>query len=182
MINFKILLVLFRRIKIKRYASGELLIKEGSSNNNVYFIRRGLVRSYLNDEGGNEITFQLYPESSVITNIHFILFKQSSRFNYEAIEDTKVYEIDYDSFLDVASTSSELLELNRNFFGKRIVQGAFQRIESFVFLSPEERYIKYMNDYPTLANRVPNKYIANILGVTPVSLSRIRSRIAARKK
>lgn len=180
--NFKNLIILFRRIKVQRYANGDLLIKEGSSNNNVYFVRKGLVRSYVNDEQGNEITFQLYPESSVLTNVHFILFKQSSRFNYEAIEDTKVYEIDYDSFVEVASKSSELLELNRTYFGKRIIQGAFQRIESFVFLSPEERYKKYLNDYPSLVNRVPDKYIANILGITPVSLSRIRKRIANRKK
>lgn len=180
--NFKSLIILFRRIKVQRYANGDLLIKEGSSNNNVYFVRKGLVRSYVNDEQGNEITFQLYPESSVLTNVHFILFKQSSRFNYEAIEDTKVYEIDYDSFVEVASKSSELLELNRTYFGKRIIQGAFQRIESFVFLSPEERYKKYLNDYPSLVNRVPDKYIANILGITPVSLSRIRKRIANRKK
>lgn len=180
--NFKGLLVLFRKIKVQRYASGDLVIKEGSNNNNVYFVRKGLVRSYVNDEQGNEITFQLYPESSVLTNVHFILFKQSSRFNYEAIEDTKVYEIDYDSFVEVASKSSELLELNRTYFGKRIIQGAFQRIESFVFLTPEERYKKYLKDYPSLANRVPDKYIANILGITPVSLSRIRKRISSKKK
>lgn len=180
--NFKSLLVLFRKIKVQRCASGDILIKEGSSNNNIYFVRKGLVRSYVNDEQGNEITFQLYPESSVLTNVHFILFKQSSRFNYEAIEDTKVYEIDYDSFVEVASKSSELLELNRTYFGKRIIQGAFQRIESFVFLTPEERYKKYLKDYPSLVNRVPDKYIANILGITPVSLSRIRKRISSKKK
>lgn len=180
--NFKSLLVLFRKIKVQRYASGDIVINEGSKNNNVYFIRKGLVRSYMIDEQGSEKTFQLYPESTVFTNVHFILFKQPSKFNYVALEETKVFKIDYDSFLEVASKSSEILELNRTYFGKQIVQRAFQRIESFVFLAPEERYKKYLKDYPSLVNRVPDKYIANILGITAVSLSRIRKRIFSRKK
>lgn len=59
---------------------------------------------------------------------------------------------------------------------------AFQRIESFVFLSPEERYKKYVKDYPNVIDRAPDKYIANVLGITPVSLSRIRTRIASKKR
>jgi DNA-directed RNA polymerase subunit F len=59
---------------------------------------------------------------------------------------------------------------------------AFQRVESFVFLSPEERYQKYVEDHPNIINRAPDKYIANILGITPVSLSRIRSRIASKRR
>ncbi|CAN0600388.1 unnamed protein product, partial [Ectocarpus sp. 12 AP-2014] len=58
---------------------------------------------------------------------------------------------------------------------------AFERVESFVFLSPEERYKKYVKDNPNIINRAPDMYIANILGITAVSLSRIRNRIASKK-
>jgi len=49
-------------------------------------------------------------------------------------------------------------------------------------MSPEERCLKYVSDYPNLVNRVPDKYIANVFGITPVSLSRSRMRIAAKKQ
>ncbi|MBK8659738.1 MAG: hypothetical protein IPN22_12925 [Bacteroidetes bacterium] len=51
-----------------------------------------------------------------------------------------------------------------------------------MLLSPEERYLKFIQKYPDLLNRVPNKYIANVLGITPVSLSRIRKRISTKKQ
>ena len=97
------------------------------------------------------------------------------------MEVTKAYSIDYDSFTKEAARSPELLELNRTYLGKRIIQQAFQRIESFVFLSPEERYLNYLQEFPSLVSRVPDKYIANVLDITPVSLSRIRSRITSKK-
>ena len=56
-----------------------------------------------------------------------------------------------------------------------------ERLETFVLLNPEERYLKFIKDFPDLTNRVPDKYIANVLGITPVSLSRIRKRISSKK-
>lgn len=51
------------------------------------------------------------------------------------------------------------------------------RLEAFVLLSPEERYREIITSNPSLINRVPDKYLANIIGITPVSLSRIRKRL-----
>jgi len=147
------------------------------------FIRRGLVRSFVMDiDKLEEITFQLYPENSIAINLHSILFDEPSKFTYKAIEDTKVYQIDYSSFLELSSKDRELLELNRKYIGKKAMKQAFQRVESFVFLTPEERYVKFVKDYPNLVNRTPDKYIANVLGITPVSLSRIRSRLTQKKR
>jgi CRP-like cAMP-binding protein len=179
--NFKTLFVLLRKTKTRSFAKGELIITEGSCQLDIYYIRRGLVRSYLNNAVGKDVTFQLYHESSVFSNAHFLLFNEPSKFNYQALEDTKTYAIGFNSFQKMAALSPELLEFNRTYLGKRLLQQSFQRIESFVFMSPEERYIKYLKEHPKLANRVPDKYIANVLGITPVSLSRIRSRITSKK-
>jgi hypothetical protein len=55
-------------------------------------------------------------------------------------------------------------------------------MESFVLLSPEERYMQLLKDKPDIFNRVHNKYLATLLGITPVSLSRIRKRITKTPK
>ncbi len=179
--SIKFLFLLLRNVRIKSFDKGEILIKEGSTERNVYFIRRGLVRSYMIDEKDNEVTFQIFDENKLFANTHSVLFNEPSRFNYQTLEPTKVYTADYNAFLELTSKNLELVELNRMYFGKRVFKKTFQRVESFIFLSPEERYQKYIKDNPNIINRAPDKYIANVLGITPVSLSRIRKRIASRK-
>lgn len=175
------LITLLRNVEIKSFKKGEVVLSQGVLTKDVFYIRKGLIRSYLVDEKGEEITFQLYAENNVFSNVHSILFNEKSEFYYQTLEATKVYVIPYDSLMDVTSKNTELLELNRTFFGKRVIQQVFQRVESFVFLSPEERYQKFVKDNPKLAHRVQDKYIANVLGITPVSLSRIRNRISKKK-
>ncbi len=179
--NIRNLLLLLRHVSINSIEKGEILIREGATNKDIYFIRRGLIRSYYINEKTDEITFQLYPEYHIVTNINTILFNEPSKFSYQALEPTKFYKIGYSSFLDVTSKNPQLLELNRLYLGRRMMKLAYLRVESLVLLSPEERYQKYVEDYPNIINRAPDKYIANVLGITPVSLSRIRKRIASRK-
>ena len=180
--NIKNLLVLLRSVTIKSIKKGDILIKEGETKKDVYFIRRGMIRSFYTDDMEDEFTFQLYPETHIISNIHALLFNEPSKFSYQALEPTKVYSIDYESFVRMSYKDPELLEVNRMYFGKKAMRQAFQRVESFVFLSPEERYKKYIKDYPNVINRAPDKYIAHVLGITPVSLSRIRNRIATKRR
>lgn len=173
-------MVLFRKIKTKTYEKGEVIIETGSLHKDLFFIRKGLVRSFSNKNDEEEITFQLFPENQPFANAHAILLNEPSHFTYQAIERTKVYSIDYETFQSVTASNNNLLELNRNILGKKILRQIFLRIESFVFLSPEERYKKYIKDYPNIVNRAPDKYIANVLGITPTSLSRIRSRMVSK--
>lgn len=182
MLDLKSLLRLFRHISVQSFEKGETIIPKGGTKKNVYFIRKGLVRSYFLNEKSEEITFHLFPESHVFGNVHAIMFDEPSHFNFHALERTKVYVIDYESYYNLVPKHPIVIDLNSKYFSKKILKQAFQRVESFVILSPEERYKKYQKDYPNVINRVPDKYIAHVLGITPVSLSRIRNRIATQKK
>ena len=64
----------------------------------------------------------------------------------------------------------------------KILSESLSALDDFILLSPEQRYLKFIQDHPVLLNRAPIKYIANVLGITPVSLSRIRKRIANKRK
>ncbi len=178
--NIRSILVLLRHVTIQSLKKGEIIIREGETKRDVYFIRKGLIRAYHITEKGDEITFQLYPEYYIFGNMNSLLFNEPSNYTFQALECTKVYKMNYDSFHDVVK-NSKFLKLNKMGLGERGMKQAFQRVESFVLLSAEERYLKYMKDYPTVINRAPDKYIANVLGITPVSLSRIKGRITAKK-
>jgi CRP-like cAMP-binding protein len=140
-------------------------------------LRKGLVRMYHINEYGDEITFQLMPEHYVVANFDFIIQDKPSKYYFEALEKTSVFYADYKTIDDIASKYPKL-ESNRKFMLRKFLLEAKERLESFVLLTPEQRYVKYIEDFPDMYNRVPDKYIANVLGITPVSLSRIRKRIS----
>ena len=173
--------VLIQSAKSKSFKKKEVIIEEGALKNDVYFIRSGLVRAYCISDKGDEITFGLIAENQILTNIDIILFDQPSRFYYECIEDTKTFSIDFDKVQNIIEHNPKL-ERNRKFFARNAMKKMLQRLETFVLMNAEERYEDFIKNNPTLSNRVPDKYLANVLGITPVSLSRIRSRIVKRKK
>jgi len=179
--NIKHLYRLLKSLSSTTFEKGEILINEGNKINNVFYIRKGLVRSYMINDKGEEITFQLFAEKQLFGNVHAILFNEPSKFTFETLEKTKVYFTDLKTFQNLGNSNLGFLKIDNGIFGRQILKQAFQRIDSFVFLSPEKRYQKYLKDYPNIINRAPDKYIANVLGITPVSLSRIRQRISKKK-
>ena len=179
--RFKFLIGLIRNLRIKTFNKGDVLIEKYSTEGDIFFIKKGLVRAYFYNENADEITFQIFAEKNFFGNVHSMMLDQPSKFTYEALEKTKAYSLPFDSFRKLMSENAAKLELDKNFMFRSSFSQIFNRMESFVILSPEERYQKYVKEHPNIINRVPDKYIASVLGITPVSLSRIRGRIASKK-
>lgn len=171
--------VLLDAAQVKSYAVGEFLIKEGSIQKQVFFIKKGLIRAYKINDKGVEITGLIRCEHQVVASVDVILFDQPSQLYYQALEPTEVFCLDYDVIQTIVSKHPKL-EDNRRLILLNLIKELSYRVQSFVFQSPEERYLDFIKENPNITNRVHDKYIANILGVTPVSLSRIRKRIASR--
>uniref|UniRef100_UPI00404A0388 hypothetical protein n=1 Tax=Flavobacterium sp. TaxID=239 RepID=UPI00404A0388 len=96
------------------------------------------------------------------------------------MENCSFFSLDF-QVLDQMISKNSKLESNRKFFLRKIIFEVKERLETFVLMNPEERYIKFIKDFPDLSKRAPENYIANVLGITPVSLSRIRQRISKKK-
>lgn len=171
---------LLKTAKSTSFKKKEIIFEEGSKDTQIYFLREGLVRMYHIKENGEEITFSLIPENNVVANFDFIATEKPSPFYYETLENCSFFRIDY-QVLDNIVSKNENLEANRKYFLRKMIFKVKERLETFVLLNPEERYLKFIKDFPDLTNRVPDKYIANVLGITPVSLSRIRKRISSKK-
>lgn len=172
--------ILIKSAKSKSFKKKDIIIEEGALKTDVYFLRSGLVRAYCINEKGDEITFGLIAENQILTNIDVILFEQPSRFYYQCLEDTKTFSIDFETVQNIIESNPKL-ERNRKFFARNAMKKMFQRLETFVLMNAEERYEDFIKKNPTLSNRVQDKYLANVLGITPVSLSRIRARIVNKK-
>ncbi len=171
---------LLKASKIETFKAQSYLMEQGSLNRKVYFITKGLVRFFIVNDKGDEITTLIRWENQTFLNPDVIFFEKPSRFYIQALEDTKAFTLDYDQLQAIIEQNPKL-EKNRKHILLNVIKETLTQRESFVLYSPEERYLNFVQTKPDIVNRVPGKYIANILGITPVSLSRIRKRLATKK-
>jgi len=167
--------------KRKKYSPNEYLFEAGSLKKKIYFIHTGLVRVFVVNAKGEDITTMIRKESELVTSPNVILFNRPSKAFAETLESTEVFEIDYEALESILDKNPKL-ETNRTVVILDILKDTLEIMDSFILRSPEERYLDYIEKNPDIINRTPIKYIAHILGMTPVSLSRIRKRIADKKK
>jgi CRP/FNR family transcriptional regulator, anaerobic regulatory protein len=166
---------LISQLEVQYLKRKELVLTEGQICKNAYFINKGSLRIYHNIDG-SEITGQFFFENDWYTNYASFLSQKPSLLNIEALEKTELLVLPKVALenLFVAIPKFER-------FGRLIAENAFlglqQRTEMYTNQSPEERYIKLLNDRPNIFQRVPQHYIASYLGIKPPSLSRIRKRI-----
>ncbi|ULT46620.1 Crp/Fnr family transcriptional regulator [Niabella defluvii] len=148
----------------------------GSSSRRLTYVKSGLIRAYTINKQGAEITVLLRWEDQFFSNFDAILWERPSQFTYEAFEDSVILETDYHEFMKVIDSDPKFAAAKTYFFNSMLAE-ALERIEGFVLLSPEERYLHLLTQKPGLAQRVSSKHLATLLGITPVSLSRIKKEL-----
>ncbi len=172
---------LFNMAQVKRIPAGGIYIEQGATSKKLGFIRKGLIRAYRIKDNGDDVTLMLRWENQFIASHDTVILSQPSRFTYQALEDTTLMEMDYGRMENILDSNPKLSSY-RNVILLRMLSEALERMESFVLLTPEERYLQLLTEKPNIFNRVPNKHLATLLGITPVSLSRIRKRISQTPK
>lgn len=176
-IPLKDLFTILRKAHIRKLAAGEIYLKEGSLDKSLAYIQKGLIRVYQISDKGEDLTIMLRWEEHFFASHDTIIYNRPSRFYYQALEDTVIIEADYGE-VEATLYHSPGFEKTRYHFLLHMLSEALERIETFVLLNPEERYLEIMKRHPHILQRVPDKHLATCLGITPVSLSRIRKRIA----
>ncbi|WP_291726108.1 Crp/Fnr family transcriptional regulator [Bernardetia sp.] len=171
---------MFASVSRKKLAPLEFFIEEGETKRQIAYVKKGLIRSFLVNEKGEEVTTMVRWEDQFFSSHDIILHNSPSRFYYQALEKTELLVVDYDLAQEIMKRNPKL-EQGRKYFLLDMLKESIERVESFILYSPEERYIEFVKAKPDIVNRVPDKYIATILGMTPVSLSRIRKRIATKE-
>lgn len=167
--------------KFKRAKKGELIIPIGSLNYHGIIVLKGLLRNYIVTSEGDEKTLLLSKEGMQTGSYSTIFYDQPSIECIQAIEPSILFLVDSNAVDKIASRHTKLL-LFQNKILKNILAESIERIIFFTALSPEERFIHFREKYPDLIERVPQKYLASYIGVTTVSLSRIKNRIVQKSK
>ena len=151
-----------------------ILLEEGKIADKLYLIRKGCLRLFFYNEG-KDITFQFFFEGDFVASFDSLYKRQPSLFSLESIEPTEVSVIKRDVFYHLIEKTPSL----RQVYEEKIIDRF--RVYQQLFLSrikntPQQRYEELLKEYPNIIQRVPQHYIASYLGITPVSLSRIRNR------
>jgi CRP-like cAMP-binding protein len=153
-------------------------VTQGKTCNEVGFILNGSFRFYFVKDGV-EISNYFSFENDFISSYRSFLKRESSLINIEAMEDSQLIYFSHSSLQELISDDRIMLKMER--FGRKIAEYLIccyeERVVSFVTQTPEERYRILLENGNDLLQRIPQHYIANYLGITPVSLSRIRKRI-----
>lgn len=155
---------------------GNLLLRQGKLEDKLYFIKTGIARAY-SIQNDQEITFWFGTEGAPLLSMKSYVFGQPSYEYVALLEDSELYEISIRTLKKFFETDIHIANWGRVFAEQELVK-AEERLISRQFRSAETRYLELMSSSPELIQRVPLQYIASYLGITPVSLSRIRAGIS----
>lgn len=143
------------------------------------FVQEGVFRSYIIDKEGEEKNVFLYSGNQFVVSFKSFINQIPCDYHTQSITDSKVLCIHISDLLNLYKGSHEWER-----FGRLLAQEAFNvtiaRTESFLFKTPEERYIDLIRHHPDIFNNVPLYHISSYLGIRGPSLSRIRKRISGR--
>jgi CRP-like cAMP-binding protein len=158
----------------KKLNKKEFLLKEGKICNMVAYIDKGTLRIFHTIDG-NELTCDIILENSFVTDFKSLNNGEASAINIQAIDDCDLLIIDKFDLIKLYDTNKHIARLGR-IMAEKIATRTIEIAASLSFDKPEMRFKKLLSTQPELFQKVPQKYLANILGISPESLSRIKAR------
>jgi CRP-like cAMP-binding protein len=158
----------------KTYQKNEIIQDIGSRCRTVYIVKDGCARIFYYKDG-NDITEHFAFENELIVRAESLFTGKPTSKGIQAIDKTTIISIDSESLFKLYDQHHDIERLFRLLFEKEYVN-TVKRIESLQFKSAKERYVELLEttDY---VQKIPLKYISTYLGITQVSLSRIRAEV-----
>jgi CRP-like cAMP-binding protein len=157
------------------YPRGHILFKAGTIGTNIYFLKKGIVRAYAN-AGDNDITFWFGKEGDTVISMKNYVAGEKSYESIELLEDCELYTVKARDLHRFFLEDIHIANWGRKFAEQELII-AEEKFISRQFRTASERYKTLLNESPDLLQRVQLGHIASYLGITQVSLSRIRAEI-----
>ena len=158
-----------RKIKRKQY-----ILQEGDTCKYFSFVVEGCFKTYGVDHSGKEHNLLFTAENDWLTDIDSLHKERPSKLFIEALEPSVILQI---SKGDLWYLYSNYPKFDRNF--RVIIEDKYIELQNRLLqtfsTTAYERYESFLEQYPNLANRLPNTQIASYLGITPEFLSKIRN-------
>jgi CRP-like cAMP-binding protein len=158
---------------VKTFKRQEIVSRPNATPNEIFFIKRGLIRVIITDNEGTEHTIHFALENQFIADYSSFMQKQPSHYTLQTVEDTQVVVLPRAA---IEWGYKNLREGQK--MGRLIAEFYFiyqdDRIKNMYARTPKQRYDSIADVFPNIHNRVPQHMIASYLGITPVHLSRLK--------
>lgn len=157
------------------FPKGHNLIRAEKIETSIYFIKSGIARAYSNKDSA-EVTFWFGKEGDTLLSMKSYVANQKGYEDIELLENCDLYHLKTDKLQTLFETDIHIANWGRKFAEKELVKTE-ERLISHQFLNATERYQELLKNNPDLIRRIQLGHIASYLGITQVSLSRIRAEI-----
>lgn len=160
---------------ISSYKNKETIIDLSSNEKAVYFTLKGMVRGFSYESTGEERTVFIRPEHTFFAAPELLSDGKNTKYYFEAIQAVEVVSFALDIFMKMTEENILMARLYNDALKENMLTLIF-RIELLASKSPEERYNLLIQRFPVFFEKAQHRHIANYLGMTPTSLSRIIKR------
>ncbi|WP_417602856.1 Crp/Fnr family transcriptional regulator [Owenweeksia hongkongensis] len=150
----------------------EYLKVKGSTDTNLYYVKSGCLRVFIEDEF-EEHTIRFGYEGNFIAALDSHITEKPSPFYIQALRKTELKVISKETFMQIINSKTEYLQLWQHMLAGLIYQQLEREVDILTH-SPAERYKRVLERSPQLFQEVPAKYIASYLRMTPETLSRLK--------
>lgn len=164
---------LFQISNLKR---GEFFARAGDVPRTIGFVISGILRLYYVDCEGTEYTKSFCAENSFVAAYSALLLEQPSRLFIQALEDAKLLIADYSAYCSLSKNHACWQVLNCKIAEILFIKKE-KRENALLLDDAKTRYLSFQAEYPGLETRLKQHHIASYLGITPVTLSRIRTQL-----
>ena len=156
-----------------KYGKNEMILREGETCTNIYWVVKGLVRQFYY-KNGKEVTEYMATENSIVMCIESLFLEQPTHLQIKAIEPSILIAIPKADLEAVAMKSVNIQILYRKILEESLILSQIHA-DMLRFESAQDRYHKLIKRQPQLVLRAPLVYIASYLQMTPETLSRVRT-------
>lgn len=163
----------------RRLSKKEYLFINGEICRWVGFVNKGCLRYYMIDDKGDEHIVYFAFEKYWVADLNSFFKQKPTLYNLQALEPTELFLLSLQNFKKACSAVPKYEEFYR-IKTQRAYSATTERFMDAKALSAEEKYLKLLETYPQIFQRVPQHYIASFIGIKPQSLSRIRKKLASK--
>ena len=164
----------------KRIKRKQFLLESGDACKYTYFITSGCIRTYYTDKDGEEHVISFSIEDWWAGDLSSFNTGEPSIFSIDALEDSEVLYTDKAGLEKLYVEVPQLEKYYRIIF-QTALAAQFQRITNTNSFTAEERYVAFQKKYPQFDRRIPQKYLASYLGITPEFLSKLKKHLLTGK-